>query len=81
MDLRPLIIQRLKQLVAKTSNNIYDLSIGDMKIDILSSTAIFQNIILKPDKKRADSLNGLGMAPPENLCFFFPTPASRRNQF
>jgi hypothetical protein len=41
-DLRPLIIQRLKQLVAKTSNNIYDLSVGNMKADILSSTAVFR---------------------------------------
>ena len=71
-DLRPLIIQRLQQLVSKTSNNIYDLSVGNIKLDVLASTAFFQNVVLKPDKKRADSLIRLGMAPPESLAFTFP---------
>lgn len=71
LDLRPLFINRLKQLVAKTSNDVYDLSVGDMKIDILASTASFQNVVLKPDKKRADSLNRLGLAPAEIFSFSF----------
>ena len=72
LDLRPLIIQRLQQLVAKTSDNIYELSVGDMKVDVLSSNASFQNVVLKPDKKRADSLRGLGLAPVETFAFSFP---------
>ncbi|TMI62042.1 MAG: hypothetical protein E6H07_17415 [Bacteroidetes bacterium] len=72
LNLRPLIIERLQQLVAKTSNNIYALSIGDMKADVLASTASFQNVVLKPDKKRADSLNELRIAPAEIFAFSFP---------
>ncbi len=71
LDLRPLFIQRLQQLVAKTSNNVYDLSVGDMKMDVLASTLSFQNVSLKPDKKRADSLRNLGLAPAETLAFSF----------
>ena len=71
LDLRPLFIERLKQLVAKTSDNVYDLSVGELKIDILASTASFENVVLKPDKKRADSLNRLGLAPAETFSFSF----------
>ncbi len=71
LDLRPLFIERLKQLVAKTSNNIYELSVGDMKMDVLASELSFQNVALKPNKERADSLRRLGLAPAETVAFTF----------
>jgi len=71
VDLRPLFIQYLRQLVAKTSNDIYDLSVDDLQVDILSSTATLQNVVLKPDKKRADSLYRLGLAPNETYALSF----------
>src|SRR5688500_7705062 len=71
LDLRPLFIQYLRQLVANTSNDFYDLSVGEMKVDVLSSTATLHNVVLKPDKKRADSLNRLGLAPNETYVLSF----------
>jgi hypothetical protein len=70
-DLRPLLIKRLQQIVAKTSNDIYDLSVGDMTIDLLSSGISLQNVVLTPDKKRSDSLNKAGLAPAETFSFSF----------
>ena len=71
LDLRPLFIERLQQLVAKTSNKVYELSVGDMKMDVLASKLSFQNVSLKPNMARADSLRRLGMAPAETLAFSF----------
>ncbi len=71
LDLRPLIIQRLQQLVAKTSNDVYELSVGELKIDVLASRLSFQNVALKPNKQRADSLRALGLAPAETFAFTF----------
>ncbi len=71
LDLRPLLIERMQQLVAKTSNNVYQLSVGDMKMDVLASKLSFQNVALKPNKERADSLRRLGLAPAETLAFSF----------
>src|SRR5215203_4791511 len=71
VDLRPLFVQYLRQLVAKTSNDIYDLSVNDLQVDILSSTATLYNVALKPDKKRADSLYKLGLAPDETFALSF----------
>ena len=71
LDLRPLFVQYLRQLVANTSNDFYDLSVGEMKVDVLSSTATLHNVVLKPDKKRADSLNRLGLAPNETYVLSF----------
>lgn len=71
LDLRPIFIQYLRQLVANTSNDIYDFSVGEMNVDVLSSTATLHNVVLKPDKKRADSLNRLGLAPNETYVLSF----------
>lgn len=70
-DLRPLFIQYLQQLVAKTSNGIYDLYIDDMQVDILASTVVLNSVVIKPDKKRADSLYRLGLAPNETYALNF----------
>ena len=63
LDLRPLFIERLSQIVARTSNKIYDLSIDSMNLDVLASTAVFYNVTLKPDKERAALLEKNGESP------------------
>lgn len=59
LDLRPLFIERLEHLVAKTSNNLYHLSIGKMDMDVLGSTAILHHVVITPDKQRAKELQKL----------------------
>lgn len=71
LDLRPLFVERLQQIVANSSNNIYHLSIGKMTVDVLSSTALFQNVVLKPDRQRADYLQNQGLAPNEIFALSF----------
>jgi hypothetical protein len=63
LDLRPVFIERLHQIVARTSNKIYDLSIDSMNLYDLASTAVFYNVVLKPDKERAELLEKNGESP------------------
>jgi len=61
-DLRPLFLERMQQLLKKSSNGLYELSVGDMKIDVLASTISLQNVNVKTnttvlnDLKKADLL-------------------------
>lgn len=71
LDLRPLFLERLQQLVAKTSNDIYNVSVDSMTVDVLASRVSFQKVVLTPDNKRADSLSKLGLAPAETFSFSF----------
>jgi hypothetical protein len=60
-DLRPLLIKRLQQLLKKASNGLYDLSVYDLKTDILSSRLLLQDILLKPNPHILDSLQKAGL--------------------
>ena len=71
LDLRPMFKEYLQKLVAKTSNDIYDLSIDSMQVDLLTSTAALHHVVLKPDRQRADSLQKLGLAPNETFALSF----------
>ena len=62
-DLRPLFIKRLQLLVKKSSNGLYDLSIGNMEVDVLASTASLQNVSVQPDPGVLDSLKKIGEGP------------------
>ena len=62
-DLRPLFIKRLQLLVKKSSNGLYDLSIGNMEVDVLASTASLQNVSVHPDPRVLDSLKKIGEGP------------------
>ena len=48
LDLRPLFIARMQQLIKNSSNGLYDLSVGDMEIDILQSTVELKDVTLTP---------------------------------
>ena len=49
VDLRPLFIQRLQQVLKKSSDGLYNLSVGDLKLDVLASKVLLQKVKLKPD--------------------------------
>jgi hypothetical protein len=48
LDLRPLLIERLKQVLNHSSNGLYNLSVGDLKIDVLASKLSLRNVTVKP---------------------------------
>lgn len=62
LDLRPLFIERMQQLIKHSSKGLYNLSIGDMKVDVLASKVSLQNVLMKPD---ADILKSI--ATPDNV--------------
>src|SRR5690349_5195711 len=37
LDLRPLFVERMQQLLKKSSNGLYNLSVGDLNVDVLAS--------------------------------------------
>ena len=49
LDLRPLIIQKLQQLVKQGSGGLYNLFIHELKPDILKSEVRISNATLVPD--------------------------------
>src|SRR5215213_3937972 len=49
-DLRPLFIKRVQQLVKRSSHGLYNLSISDLKLDVLASTLLLQDVALTPDQ-------------------------------
>ena len=62
-DLRPLFIKRVQQLVKKSSNGLYNLSVSDLKVDVLASTLSLQGVRLAPDAAVADSLQRVQQLP------------------
>src|SRR5215217_1288353 len=62
-DLRPLFIKRVQQLVKKSSNGLYNLSISDLKLDVLASTLLLQDVALTPDEAALNSLRQLHLLP------------------
>jgi len=63
LDLRPLFINRMQQLLKKSSNGLYNLTVGDMQLDVLASTLVFKNVKMEPDSVTLDSLKKNGMVP------------------
>src|SRR5215204_6596806 len=62
-DLRPLFIQRLQQVIRKSSNGLYDFSVEDMKVDVLSSSVSLQNVTLRPNAQVLQQLKQTGVIP------------------
>ena len=44
LDLRPLFIKRVQQLLKKSSNGLYNLSVEDMQVDLLASKLVMTGI-------------------------------------
>ncbi|GAA4742885.1 hypothetical protein [Flavisolibacter ginsenosidimutans] len=66
VDLRPLFVQRIQQVLKKSSNGLYTLSVGDLRIDVLASSVVLHGVKLLPDKAKQDSLKKLDKLP-ENV--------------
>lgn len=66
LDLRPLFIQRLQQLIKKSSGGLYNLSVGDLQVDVPASSVALRGVKLQADKAAEDSLKKAG-ALPENV--------------
>jgi len=49
LDLRPLFIQRLRQLIRNSSQGLYDLSVGDLEVDLLASIVRLRNVTVRPN--------------------------------
>lgn len=65
LDLRPLFIQRMQQLLKKSSNGLYNLSVGDIQIDVLASSLLLQNVSIRPDSTIRQTLKTAGTLPPD----------------
>jgi hypothetical protein len=49
LDLRPLFIQRLRQLIQSSSQGLYDLSVGGLEVDLIASTVHLSNVTVRPN--------------------------------
>lgn len=63
LDLRPLFIERLQLLLKKSSGGLYNLSVGDLKVDVLSSKISLHDVRVLPDTKAMDTLKAAGLLP------------------
>ncbi|HEV7333391.1 MAG TPA: hypothetical protein VGN63_20320 [Flavisolibacter sp.] len=63
LDLRPLFIQKLQGLVNKSTNGLYQLDVGDMKVDVLSSQVSLRDVSLRPDAGVLQQLRSAGELP------------------
>lgn len=70
-DLRPLFVERLKLLLKKSSNGLYDLSVGDLKVDVLASAISLQNVTVRPDAKALENGKASGQLPNEVFSVAF----------
>lgn len=66
VDLRPLFLQRLQQVLSRSSKGLYRLSVGDLEVDVLRSTLLLRDVKMEPDKAALDSLKKAGDLP-ENV--------------
>ena len=48
-DLRPLFIARMQQLLKKSSKGLYNLSIGDLQVDVLASSISLSDVAVERD--------------------------------
>ena len=70
-DLRPLFIKRLQQLLKNGSAGLYNLSIADLKIDVLASTVTLQGVSIKPDSTILSALKKEGKTPADVFTVSF----------
>lgn len=63
LDLRPLFVERMQQLLQKSSSGLYVLSVGDLRVDVLSSTVSLQNVTVRPNEKVRKALQANGSLP------------------
>jgi len=63
LDLRPLFIERLQQVLRKSSNGLYNLTIGGMTVDVLASKISLRNVAVQPDAKVLAALQNAGGLP------------------
>lgn len=64
-DLRPLFIEKMQQLLKKSSNGLYNLSVGDLKVDVLASKISLHNVSVRPDDEGERLLKAKGQLPPD----------------
>lgn len=63
LDLRPLFIEKLQSLLKKSSNGLYDLSIKDLRIDLLESVVTLQQVKMLPDPELLKQQRASGRLP------------------
>ncbi|HET7897134.1 MAG TPA: hypothetical protein VFL47_05680, partial [Flavisolibacter sp.] len=73
LDLRPLFIKRLQQLLEKSSNGLYNLSVGDLKIDVLASQISLSNVTVRPNREALMTLEKAGQLPNDVFTLTFKT--------
>jgi hypothetical protein len=61
LDLRPLFIERMQLLLKKSSNGLYNLSVGDLKLDVLASRISLHNVTVRPDAEELQALKKAGL--------------------
>lgn len=71
LDLRPLFIKKLQQLVTKSSNGLYHLSVDDLKVDVLASAISLADVSITPDKDVIASLLKNAQAPNDIFTLSF----------
>ncbi len=63
LDLRPLFIARIKQLVTDGSKGLYSISIDSMDVDVLQSRVILRNVQLLHNSEVLKTLDSMRQAP------------------
>ncbi|NTS39392.1 hypothetical protein HRG84_00625 [Flavisolibacter sp. BT320] len=63
LDLRPLFIQKLQDVVSKSTRGLYTLSVGDMEMDVLASQVSLKEVALRPNEKVVAKLLAAGELP------------------
>ncbi len=71
LDLRPHFVERLQQLLKKSSNGLYELTVGDLTVDVLASTIALRNVTVRPDAKQLEALKASGLLPDDVFTFAF----------
>lgn len=71
LDLRPLFIEKMQQVLLKSSNGLYKLSVGDLNVDVLASTVSLQNVTVLPDAQALASLKINNLLPQNVLSCSF----------
>ena len=73
LDLRPLFIAKIQQLVNQGSNGLYTISINSMDIDLLRSRVVLQQVQLNHDTTVLRALDSLKKAPDDVFLASFDT--------
>src|SRR5829696_2486533 len=63
LDLRPILVQKLQQIVKQGSAGLYNLSVHEVEPDVLNSSVLIRNVELIPDTAVLAHLQKLNQAP------------------